>query len=314
VLTPCSLDATVLNACAEYFHYCGTTWDQGLLERLLIDAADRPSFALQITLILLLTSRLVNYDSAWPLLRSCLRVLQDDCFDPFQIVRLRDCCNLEIENTTWPCDTAPNLLRLLIEAGAPVHEQWLGRNIISNFLRSDCIRWYGFQNGYQMLSILIGKGVDVNERCMYGPTPSMFARYSRKWKMWYHALKDNDTDIKDVVCAEGNGWLLGDNWQEVWVEYREPGWELVRNQIVAKRARQKRQIERPPTWSGDRDLVIDLILREPKVEAYDDGELIERPPWDRVNRDFPHKPLVETLTNSGKTSLIPTYNRNARYT
>jgi hypothetical protein len=33
---------------------------------------------------------------------------------------------------------------------------------------------------------------------------------------WIAALRQNDISIDDVVSSEGNGWLLDDNWRDMW--------------------------------------------------------------------------------------------------
>jgi hypothetical protein len=210
-----SHDSSIINQCVESRVEDLTVLNEHLFEKVLNNAVDVASFASHVALDLLLSR--INFDSvrASPCLIICLKTLRKDCFDQAQIKWLESCFSLK--ESRWPHKSVPQLIQLLIEAGAPVQgKNKYGRNVLTTFL-SDCnMNMYSRNTCTGILSILITKGANVNESCGWGRTPSMWARYENRWSEWCEALERNDKKIDDVVHAENSEWLLGKDWYKSW--------------------------------------------------------------------------------------------------
>jgi hypothetical protein len=188
------------------------------LKYLLQNAADVASLASQIAMCLLFFPDIKSVDTDdddyLQLVCICLETLRKDWFDQAQIKRLQSCVSLQDPN--WPRTSAPQLLQLLFEAGAPVSGKDMShRNMISIFL----VRCHAYDYGsarIDILVLLVGKGVDVNQTSGQGLTPSMYARYRGWWNEWCEALRRNNKNIEDVVQAEKNEWLLSSEWRREW--------------------------------------------------------------------------------------------------
>jgi hypothetical protein len=200
--------------------------NQTLLENVLKRAGDAPSFALHVSLNLLLDSYHVRNGTAWQLLLVCLKTLQTEWFNQTQNEWLLSCCSLR--GLTWSRTSAPRLLLLLIEAGAPIQNKTpLGRNKLASFLGNARLSQYDHSTIIDILGILIEKGVDVNEACEDKLTPSMYARRKDSWDEWCAALERQNRKIDDVLRVEGNEWLLKDNWRSVWKDRKLHDWRYV---------------------------------------------------------------------------------------
>jgi hypothetical protein len=182
---------------------------------MLNDSADSVTFALQMSLALLLDPpKGMKTKEPWRGLFPFLETLRDECFDPTQNERLLECCSLKEPRLLK--DSIPQLLLLLISAGASVMKKdWVGRNIITVFFHNGAGDRYERQVSVDFISILIENGVDIGGVDLDGLTASMVARYRGAWNIWCDALKKSNRTIEDVVQAEGNAWLLGSHGHEV---------------------------------------------------------------------------------------------------
>jgi hypothetical protein len=188
-----------------------------LLENVLKRAGDAPSFALHVSLDLLLDAYSLSTGTAWQLLLICLKTLQTEWFTQTQNEWLLGCCSLQ--GLIWSCSSVPRLLLLLIEAGAPIQSKNIyGQNKIASFLYYARLSRYDRSTIADILSILIEKSVNVNEACQHKSTPSMYARYKGHWDEWCAALARQNRKIDDVLRVEGNEWLLQDDWESVWID------------------------------------------------------------------------------------------------
>jgi hypothetical protein len=186
-----------------------------IIKKLLDSATDTASLASQIAMYLLLCPTSSANEEDLQALIICLETLRRDWFDKAQIKRLNSCFSLQKPKCLR--NSVPQLLQLLFEAGAPIsgkHQD--GRNMIARFLDELPVTYYDKSTRIGILGVLIEKEVSVNQTCHRGLTPSMYARYRGGWNEWCEALRRNDKNIEDVSKAEGNEWLLGNDWREEW--------------------------------------------------------------------------------------------------
>jgi hypothetical protein len=212
------------------FHDTNGNWVEygQLCEMALNSSSDGLVFALNLALRLLIKGHISNSQSIRSAIIRCLKTLQRDWFSPAQNEWLLTC--FWSRDLTQHCDDLPRLLLLLIEAGAPILEKnHLGQNLIASFMYS--LRRLGkdVPTCISILSILVEKGVGVNDTCVAGLTPSMYAQHRECWDEWCEALHRAGKQIQDVVDMEGNSWLLSDDWQKVWIERHYHSWWLYNN-------------------------------------------------------------------------------------
>jgi hypothetical protein len=185
------------------------------IKKMLNNATDTASLASQIAMYLLLSQDSIHQNQELQYVTICLETLRRDWFDEAQIKRLNSCFSLQ--EPRWVRNSVPQRLQLLFEAGAPVSgKDAYGRNMIAVFLDESPTENYDKSTCIDILIVLIEKGVSVNQTCPFGLTPSMYARYRGLWDEWCEALRSNDKNIEDIVKAEGNEWLLGNDWREEW--------------------------------------------------------------------------------------------------
>jgi hypothetical protein len=195
------------------------------LECSLNRASDPSSFALQMALSLLTADYSEEeYQTVWPLVGLCLRVLQKEGFDAAQNDRMLDC--FALRDLNGPCNSIAPLVLLLLEVqeseDSKVFWPWFWPTV---FLSSVCVGLYSYADSVDILSIIMQKGGNFNATNQMDLTASTYARYHNRWELWCEALERDDKKIEDVVRAEGNQWLLNDDWREVWIDRRYTGWE-----------------------------------------------------------------------------------------
>jgi hypothetical protein len=208
-------------------HFLNTdrNWNdhERLCEIALKDSSDDLMFALRLALDSLITGYIPQPHATRSTIITCLTTMQEEWFSPVQNEWLLDCFGSR--DMTQYCVNWPRLLLLLIDAGAPIFENnlWHQNKIVCAIcsLSKSC---HDVPTRIGILSILIEKGVGVNEICVEGLTPSMYAQHHECWDEWCEALQRAGKQIHDVLNAEGNVWLLGSDWQKVWRERRYVSW------------------------------------------------------------------------------------------
>jgi hypothetical protein len=122
------------------------------------------------------------------------------------------------EEFRWDRQTLCKLMLLLVEAGANMS----GANHIStchiprliNYDFDIRMRW-AFDD---LLYAYMQAGSDVHALNDMKQTPSISARHLDFWPLWCQALQDSGKEIEEVLLAEGNEWLLADNWEDIFFE------------------------------------------------------------------------------------------------
>jgi hypothetical protein len=159
---------------------------------------------------------------AWKLIEKSLKLLQDEAFSPDQNARLLDC--FAQHHICEYCISIPRLLALLLEADPSVINGTFGTDMLMDWLFFDSRQSsYSEDVVVKVLGMLIRADVDVNFTDFFGRTPSKHARERNTWDIWCRALKSCGKVIENVVSREGNSWLMGEDWKQVWRDGQYPG-------------------------------------------------------------------------------------------
>lgn len=191
-------------------------------ERIMSRAADFSSFATQRALTMITSAD--DSEWYWEEISKALKTLQQEVFDQAENEILLDCFSQR--DLSQICISVPRLVLLLMEADPFSIDNKFITYRVRFLLYLGQYSHYDDEDTVKMLSTFVKGGANVNYAVIgQFETLSMTARARQTWNIWCEALKNSGNNIEDVVSKEGNSWLLGDDWKEVWREHMYGGYD-----------------------------------------------------------------------------------------
>lgn len=145
----------------------------------------------------------------------CLMMLQTTGWDSELRQRLQNCIH-SLHDSSWTVDARIEVTEVLAEAAVLCGTRLGNYDVIMRVLRGTTKR--ETLECRHPVDCYLTMYPDLTGVFVSGLTMSMTARLNNYWSKWVDALAQHGKRIEDVVEAEGNSWLLRDDWEQNWKE------------------------------------------------------------------------------------------------